>query len=106
MSRQSHTTTDGARDDGPEQRPSDGATGSEDGSSQSGRWALLGVGGAVSLCCLVAAPAASGAVGTTAAGGTTAALGGGLVRVFVSALTVGAVGVWLRYRAEPCRCEN
>jgi hypothetical protein len=56
-------------------------------------WGLLGVGGAVSLCCLFAAPTA----GAAAAGGTVAALGGGLVRIVVTALTVGVIGTlyWL-----------
>jgi len=40
------------------------------------RRALLALGGALSLCCLFAAPAATGVAGRTAAGGATAALGG------------------------------
>jgi len=67
-------------------------------------WSLLGGGGTVSRCCLVAAPAAGGAA--VAAGGTTAALGGGLVRVLVSALTVGVIGVGLRYRRNGCSYEE
>jgi hypothetical protein len=56
-------------------------------------WGLLGVGGAVSLCCLFAAPTA----GAAAAGGTAGALGGGLIRIVVTALTVGVIGTfcWL-----------
>jgi O-antigen ligase len=60
------------------------------------RWSLLGLGGALSLCCLVAAPAATGAVGGTVAGGTTAVLGGGVVQILVSAVTVAVVGIALR----------
>ncbi len=62
-------------------------------------WRLLGVGGALSLCCLFAAPTA----GAAAAGGTAAALGGGLVRILVTALTVGVVGVVYRFRSG-CGC--
>ena len=61
-----------------------------------GRWSLLGLGGTVSLCCLFAAPLTTTAVGATVAGGTTAALGGGLVRILVSAVTVGVLGVAAR----------
>ncbi|MFD1589502.1 hypothetical protein ACFR9U_21200 [Halorientalis brevis] len=75
-------------------------------SETSGRWALLGIGGTVSLCCLFAAPAATGAAGAAVAGGTTAAIGGGVVRVLVSALTVGLIGVLLRARGDSCSCEN
>jgi len=69
------------------------------------RWGILGIGGTVSLCCLFAAPAATGAAGATVAGGATATLGGGLVRVFVSALTVGLIGFFLRSRAGSCDCD-
>jgi hypothetical protein len=56
-------------------------------------WGVLGVGGAVSLCCLFAAPTA----GDAAAGGTAGAIGGGLIRIVVTALTVGVIGTfcWL-----------
>lgn len=71
----------------------------EDGSAEDAStppWGLLGVGGAVSLCCLFAAPTA----GAAAAGGTAAALGGGLVRIVVTALTVGVIGtLYWRYSA-------
>lgn len=60
------------------------------------RWSIFGVGGAVSLCCLFTAPAATGAVGSTAAGGATAALGGGVIRILVAAVTVGAIGIAAR----------
>lgn len=71
-----------------------------------GRWPLLGLGGIVSLCCLFATPAATGAAGATVSGGTTAAMGGGLVRVLVTALTVGLVGLVVRYRLDTdCSCE-
>ena len=80
---------------------------SEDESAESGsRWSLLGLGGAVSLCCLFAAPATGGAVGGTVAGGATAALGGGVVRILVSALTVGLLGLALRYRGGSCACDQ
>ncbi|RLM54146.1 hypothetical protein DVK02_11820 [Halobellus sp. Atlit-31R] len=82
---------------------SDGTESSDDTES-SKRWSLLGLGGAVSLCCLFAAPAAGGAVSGTVAGGATAALGGGVVRILVSALTVGAIGAALRYRTRGCEC--
>lgn len=64
-------------------------------------WGLLGVGGAVSLCCLFAAPAAGGV-----AGGTTAALGGGLVRILVTALTVGTIGAVYCVRSSGCACGH
>lgn len=70
------------------------------------RWSLLGLGGVVSLCCLFAAPATTGAVGGAVAGGTTAALGGGLVRILVSALTVGGIGIALRLRSDSPPCEK
>jgi hypothetical protein len=60
------------------------------------RWSMLGLGGALSLCCLFAAPTATGAVGSAVAGGTTAVLGGGAVRVLVSAVTVGGIGIAVR----------
>jgi len=62
-------------------------------------WGLLGVGGAVSLCCLFAAPAAGGV-----AGATTTALGGGLVRILVTALTVGTIGAVYCVRSSGCAC--
>lgn len=65
-------------------------------------WGLLGVGGALSLCCLFATPAA----GAAAAGGTTAAFGGGLVRIVVTALTVGVIGAVYRVRSSGCACGN
>jgi hypothetical protein len=74
----------------------DTRTDTADGSNSKRRWSLLGIGGALSLCCLVAAPAATGAVGGTVAGGTTAALGGGVVQILVSAVTVAVAGIALR----------
>jgi len=59
---------------------------------------LLGLGGALSLCCLVATPAATGAVGAAAGGGTAAALGGDMVQLLVTALTVGLLAGVLRLR--------
>jgi hypothetical protein len=64
-------------------------------------WRLLGVGGALSLCCLFAAPAA----GAAAAGGTAAALADGLVRIVVTALTVGLFGAVYRVRSSGCTCS-
>jgi hypothetical protein len=79
---------------------------SSDETDASARWSLLGVGGTVSLCCLFAAPAATGAAGSTVAGGATAALGGGLVRILVSALTVGVIGLAMRSRIGSCACRD
>ena len=70
----------------------------DDSSALSGWRSLLGLGGAVSLCCLFATPAGTGAVGTTVAGGTTAAMGGGVVRIVVAAVAVGAVAAAVRLR--------
>jgi hypothetical protein len=70
------------------------------------RWPLAAVGGAVSLCCLFAAPAATGAAGGAVAGGAAASLGGGVVRVAVSALTVGLVAVVWRHRTDATCCEQ
>jgi len=77
-----------------------------DGSTESTRshWSLVGIGGALSLCCLVAAPAASGAVGGAAGASTAALLGGGLVRVLVTAVTVGLLVGLVRLRTgDECR---
>ncbi len=78
---------------------SDAEASTEDASTRP--WRLLGVGGALSLCCLFAAPAA----GAAAAGGTAAALGGGLVRIIVTALTVGVFGAVYRVRLSGCACS-
>lgn len=77
---------------GDEQEPSEDA---DDHASDS-RWPVVGLAGGLSLCCVFAAPAATGVASGTAAGGATAALGGGAVRVAVAALTVGLVAVSLR----------
>jgi hypothetical protein len=68
-------------------------TASEESADESAgaRWSVLGIGGLASLCCLFVAPATTGVASGTAAGGTTAALGGSLVQVAVTALTVGAL---------------
>lgn len=81
-------------------------TADEDGDNSDARWPLVAVGGAVSLCCLFAAPAATGTAGGVAAGGATAALGGGVVRVAVSALTVGLIAVVWRLRTDANCSEN
>lgn len=80
------------------------ATAADERETSSTRWALLRLGGTASLCCLFAAPAATGVAGATVAGGA-AAIGGGLVRVFVSALAVGLISLGLRFRAGSCDCE-
>ncbi|WP_232688791.1 hypothetical protein [Halobacterium zhouii] len=79
---------------------SDADAASESAEESTSRWSLLAVGGGLSLCCLFAAPAATGVAGGTAAGGATAALGGGLVRIAVAALTVGLVGFVIRWRSD------
>jgi len=82
----------------------DTTTADETDTESKARWPLVSLGGVVSLCCLFATPAATGAVGTTVAGGTTAALGGGLVRIVVSAVAVGVIGVVLqRWAGSPSR---
>ena len=82
------------------------ATDADDTGDDGGRWSLLGVAGGLSLCCLFAAPAATGAAAGTVAGGATAALGGGLVRILVSAAAVGCLGVVLRLRADSPACSD
>lgn len=81
-------------------------TDADDTEDAGGRWSLLGVAGGLSLCCLFAAPLTTTAVGTTVAGGTTAALGGGLVRVLVSAVTVAIVGLVARRWTDSPSCER
>jgi hypothetical protein len=77
-----------------------------DGTAESTRshWSLLGISGALSLCCLVAAPASTGAAGAVAGGSTTAALGGGLVHVLVTAVTVGLLAGFVRLRTGGESC--
>lgn len=78
-----------------------------DGKSKaSSLWPTLGLGGILSLCCLFAAPAASGAVGGTAAAGATAALNGGIIQVSVTALTVGTLIAVFRLRSKSKSCET
>jgi len=60
--------------------------------------ALLGLGGALSLCCLVAAPAATGAAGAATGGGVAAALGGSVVQILVTAVIVGLLAGFFRFR--------
>lgn len=81
-------------------------TESDDASGSTSRRTLLGFGGAVSLCCLFATPAATGAVGTTVAGGTTAALGGGVVRILVTALGVGVAAFVIGLRTDCDDCSE
>jgi hypothetical protein len=73
------------------------ATDADDGTDSNGRLAVLGIGGALSLCCLFGAPTAAAVAGGGAAG-EAAALGAGLVRVLVVAATVGLVGAVVRRR--------
>ena len=76
-----------------------------DATTDSGpRWSLLGLAGVGSLCCIVA-PTVNVASGVTAASGATAAVGGGLVQILVTALTVGAIGLVVRYRMDRS-CER
>lgn len=74
---------------------------SDDGS----RWSLLGVGGALSLCCLFTAPVATGGASGVTAGGATAALGATLLQIAVAALAVGVAGAALRWRSGSRSCD-
>lgn len=78
-------------------------TTTDDGASAGWR-SVLGLGGATALCCLFATPAATGAVGMTVPGGTTAALGGGIIRILVSAVTVGILAVAIGRRTDRGSC--
>ncbi|GAA0681458.1 hypothetical protein ACFQDG_18080 [Natronoarchaeum mannanilyticum] len=69
-------------------------------------WGVLGAGGAVSLCCLFAAPAANGVAGGAAVGGATAAAGGSLTLIVVTALTVGLLGAAFRLRSSGRSCNS
>jgi hypothetical protein len=71
----------------------------DDAREDASRWAWLGLGGILSLCCVFAASASTAAVGGTAAG-TTAAAGGGPVQIAVAAVTVAALWLVFRVRAE------
>lgn len=73
-------------------------TDDENGEESETPWGLLGLGGVLSLCCIVAAPATTGVAAGATAGSTAAGLGGGVVRVAVAALTAGVVGFALRAR--------
>jgi len=72
----------------------DTATGEAEETDSKNRWPLIGVGGAVSLCCLFAAPAATGAAGATVAG------------ILVSAIAVGIVGVAIQLWPSSSSCER
>lgn len=69
-------------------------------SGSQARWSILGLGGVVSLCCLFAAPLTAGSAGTAAGAGSAAALGGSLLQIAVTALTVGIFGVVLSLRTR------
>ena len=84
----------------------DTATDEAEDTDSKNRWPLIGLGGAVSLCCLFAAPAATGAAGATVAGGATAAFGGGIIRILVSAIAVGVVGVAIQLWPSSSSCER
>jgi hypothetical protein len=63
------------------------------------RWAVLGLGGVASLCCLGSAAVGGAALtGGAVAGG----LGANLAQVLVTVATVAALGlVWRRFGPEP-----
>ncbi|MFB6270360.1 MAG: hypothetical protein ABEH83_10470 [Halobacterium sp.] len=63
------------------------------------RLAWLGLGGVLSLCCVFATSTGTAVVGGTAAG-STAAAGGGPVQIAVAAVTVAALWLVFRLRAE------
>ncbi len=75
----------------------------QDGDADTGSpWSVLGVGGALSLCCVLTAPVGA-AVGGAAVGGVTSVTGG-LVEVLVTVVAVGTVAVLLRFRSNSeCR---
>jgi hypothetical protein len=77
-----------------------------DDTDSKNRWPLIGFGGAVSLCCLFAAPKITGAAGATVVGGTAAGLGGDLVQILVSAVAVGIVGLAIRIWPTSQSCEK
>lgn len=59
-------------------------------------WAILGVGGAMSLCCLGSAAVGGAALTSGAVAG---GLGAGAFQVLVTVATVGVLGfVWQRFR--------
>ncbi|MEF8821519.1 MAG: hypothetical protein V5A52_04515 [Halovenus sp.] len=68
------------------------------GSGSRTTWSILGLGGVVSLCCVFATPLTAGGAGTAAGAGSAAALGGTLLQIAVTALTVGLFGVVLALR--------
>ena len=77
----------------------------DEASDRTARWPLLGLGGAVSLCCVFAAPSASSAVttaaaGGAAAGGAAAGTGADAVRIVVTALAVGLLVFVVRRRTD------
>jgi hypothetical protein len=82
------------------------AKGEAENTKSKNRWSLIGLSGAVSLCCRFAAPAATGAAGATVAGGATAAFGGGLIRILVSAIGVGIVGIAIQLWPSSSSCER
>jgi len=61
--------------------------------------ALLGLGGALSLCCLVTAPVSTGAAAAVTGGSAAATLGGNLVQILVTAVTVGLLAGFVRLRS-------
>jgi hypothetical protein len=77
----------------------------DSGTGRSTRLSVLGWGGLLSLCCLLAVPAGTGAVGGTAAAGATAAVGGGAIQVAVTALVVGVAGAVWRFRSRDAACD-
>ena len=66
-------------------------------------WRLLGIGGLASLCCVGGSAVGGAALATGAVAG---GLGGSVVQVLVTVLTVGFLGVaWTRFGPDP-KCER
>jgi len=77
-----------------------------EGANSTNRWPLIGLGGAVSLCCLFAAPVATGVAGATVTGGATTGFGSGLARILVSAIAASVIGIVLRVWSSRSSCER
>lgn len=71
-------------------------------------WRLLGIGGLASLCCIGGSAVGGSAVGGAAltTGAVAGGLGGSIVQVLVTVLTVGVLGLaWARFGPDP-KCER
>lgn len=67
-------------------------------------WALLGLGGAASLCCLGSAAVGGAAL---ASGAVAGGLGAGVAQVLVTVLTVGVLGLgWQKFGRDDGECER